>query len=56
MARSNSKNFIVYGVILLAFGVFLLTPIATVIGYISLVAGGILTIVGLINLSSGSGR
>ena len=56
MRRSGTKSYIVYGVILLAFGVFLLTPIATVIGYISLVAGGILTIVGLINLSSSSGR
>ena len=48
MVKTGAGNLIVFGVILLVFGIFLVTPIADILGVISLFIGGILTVLGVV--------
>ena len=56
MLRSSATSLVVIGGLFLLFGIFLVTPIAQILGYISLVIGGILLVIGIVRLFAGSGN
>ncbi len=54
--RRGGGELLIVAIGIIAFGIFLLSPIATLIGFISLVIGGVLAAFAIFNMFSGGGR
>ncbi len=56
MRKAGSGNLLLIGVIFLVLGIFLITPIAKVMGFISLIIGAILAVIAIVRIFSGGGQ
>ena len=50
MAKSSSMDILIWGAVLIVVGLLLLSPIPKVLGYVGIVGGAVLLIVGLVRV------